>query len=69
MGLACASDTHETDLLSSLLETALAQSLPGKEEGRALRFTDAEEHLAWQPGSSDLRQQSTRGIEKSKRLL
>lgn len=69
MGLACASYTHEPDLVSSLLETALAQSLPGEEEGRALRFTDAQEHLAWQHASSDLRPQSTRGVEKSKRLL
>ena len=69
MGLAGASHTHETDLLSSLLETTLAQSLPGEEEGRTLRLTDAQEQLARQQASSDLREQSTRGVEKSKRLL
>ena len=47
----------------------LAQSLPGEEEGRTLRLTDAQEQLARQQASSDLREQSTRGVEKSKRLL
>ena len=45
-GMAETSDAHETDPLPTFVETALASSLSGEEKSRALRFTDAEEHLA-----------------------